>query len=53
MREGSPQSLRLRYFGPRDLTSDGIYRSDATLLFNAGGAEVPKSTKHGASPSNF
>jgi hypothetical protein len=28
-------SLRLRYFGPRDLTSDGIYRSEATLLLNA------------------
>jgi hydrogenase/urease accessory protein HupE len=28
-------SLRLRYFGPRDLTSDGIYRSQATLLLNA------------------
>jgi outer membrane receptor protein involved in Fe transport len=29
-------SLRLRYFGPRDLTSDGLYRSDATALVNAG-----------------
>ncbi len=28
-------SLRLRYFGPRDLTSDGIYRSSATMLLNA------------------
>ncbi len=28
-------SLRLRYFGPRDLTSDGIYRSKATALLNA------------------
>jgi len=28
-------SLRLRYFGPRDLTSDGIYRSNATALLNA------------------
>ncbi len=27
-------SLRLRYFGPRDLTSDGIYRSHATALLN-------------------
>ena len=27
-------SLRLRYFGPRDLTSDGIYRSRATALLN-------------------
>jgi outer membrane receptor protein involved in Fe transport len=30
------ESLRLRYFGPRDLTSDGIYRSKATALLNAG-----------------
>ncbi len=29
-------SLRLRYFGPRDLTSDGIYRSRSTALLNAG-----------------
>ena len=28
-------SLRLRYFGPRDLTSDGFYRSRATALLNA------------------
>jgi outer membrane receptor protein involved in Fe transport len=28
-------SLRLRYFGPRDLTSDGIFRSSATALLNA------------------
>ncbi len=28
--------MRLRYFGPRDLTSDGINRSTATLLVNAG-----------------
>lgn len=27
-------SLRLRYFGPRDLTSDGIIRSKATALLN-------------------
>jgi hydrogenase/urease accessory protein HupE len=32
---GFSGSLRLRYFGPRDLTSDGIYRSQATLLLNA------------------
>jgi len=29
-------SLRLRAFGPRDLTSDGLYRSNATVLLNAG-----------------
>jgi outer membrane receptor protein involved in Fe transport len=27
--------LRLRAFGPRDLTSDGIYQSSATVLLNA------------------
>ena len=32
---GFSASLRLRYFGPRDLTSDGSYRSPATLLLNA------------------
>jgi outer membrane receptor protein involved in Fe transport len=34
--KGVSTSLRLRYFGPRDLTSDGLYRSDATALVNAG-----------------
>ena len=33
--KGFSSSLRLRYFGPRDLTSDGIYRSKATVLLNA------------------
>ena len=32
--EGISSSLRLRYFGPRDLTSDGVYRSQATALLN-------------------
>jgi TonB dependent receptor len=32
--KGVSASLRLRYFGPRDLTSDGIYRSNATALLN-------------------
>jgi hypothetical protein len=32
---GFSGSLRLRAFGPRDLTSDGIYRSKATILLNA------------------
>ena len=32
---GFSSSLRLRYFGPRDLTSDGLYRSGDTLLLNA------------------
>jgi outer membrane cobalamin receptor len=33
--KGFSGSLRLRYFGPRDLTSDGIYQSNATALLNA------------------
>jgi len=32
---GFSASLRLRYFGPRDLTSDGIYKSSETILLNA------------------
>lgn len=32
--KGFSASLRLRAFGPRDLTSDGIYRSQATVLLN-------------------
>ncbi len=32
---GLSSSLRLRYFGPRDLTSDGNYRSSETILLNA------------------
>jgi hypothetical protein len=34
--KGFSSTLRLRYFGPRDLTSDGMNRSRATLLINAG-----------------
>jgi hypothetical protein len=33
--DGASASVRLRYFGPRDLTSDGIYRSRDTTLLNA------------------
>jgi len=33
--KGFSGSLRLRYFGPRDLTSDGIYRSKATAMLDA------------------
>jgi hypothetical protein len=41
--EGLSASLRLRYFGPRDLTSDGIYRSQATALLNGGvGYQISK-----------
>ncbi len=32
---GFSASLRLRYFGPRDLTSDGMYQSSETILLNA------------------
>jgi hypothetical protein len=32
--KGLTASLRLRYFGPRDLTSDAIYRSNSTALLN-------------------
>ena len=32
--QGFSSSLRLRYFGPRDLTSDGNYRSNQTVLLN-------------------
>ena len=34
--KGFSTSLRLRYFGPRDLTSDAIYRSNSTALLNGG-----------------
>jgi TonB dependent receptor/Carboxypeptidase regulatory-like domain/TonB-dependent Receptor Plug Domain len=34
--KGFMGTLRLRNFGPRDLTSDGLYRSKATVLLNAG-----------------
>jgi len=33
--KGFSASLRLRYFGPRDLTSDGLYRSNPTASLNA------------------
>jgi hypothetical protein len=32
--KGFTSSLRLRYFGPRYLTSDGLYQSSQTVLFN-------------------
>ncbi len=32
--KGFSTSMRLRYFGPRDLTSDGIYRSRQTVMLN-------------------
>ena len=37
-------SLRLRYFGPRYLTSDGLYQSNLTAMLNAGlGYQINKS----------
>ncbi len=32
--KGFTSSLRLRYFGPRPLTSDGLYQSSQTVLLN-------------------
>ena len=32
--KGFSSSLRLRYFGPRSLTSDGLYQSNQTVLLN-------------------
>ena len=32
--KGFTSSLRLRYFGPRPLTSDGLYQSNQTVLLN-------------------
>ena len=34
--KGFTSTLRVRYFGPRDLTSDGINRSTSTFLLNMG-----------------
>ncbi|HEY0704132.1 MAG TPA: TonB-dependent receptor [Candidatus Acidoferrales bacterium] len=34
--KGFTSTLRLRYFGPRDLTSDALNRSPSTLLLNLG-----------------
>jgi hypothetical protein len=34
--KGFSSSMRLRYFGPRDLTSDGIFRSNQTVMLNGG-----------------
>jgi hypothetical protein len=32
--KGFSSSMRLRYFGPRDLTSDGIFHSNQTVMLN-------------------
>jgi outer membrane receptor protein involved in Fe transport len=37
-KSGWEASLRLRYFGPRPLTSTGSVRSDSTLIVNLGTA---------------
>jgi hypothetical protein len=49
--KGFSSSLRLRYFGPRDLTSDEIYRSQATALLN--GEVVIRFTRNGTFGPNF
>ncbi len=36
--KGFSASLRLRYFGPRPLTSDALYKSPSTALVNLGGS---------------
>ena len=52
--KGFSASLRLRYFGPRDLTSDGIYRSKATALLNAGvGYQINKTWRVSAEVLNL
>jgi len=52
--KGFSESLRLRYFGPRDLTSDGIYRSKATALLNAGvGYQINKTWRVSAELLNL
>ena len=46
---GFSGSLRLRYFGPRDLTSDGIFRSRTTALLNGDiGYRINKSWRFSA-----
>jgi hypothetical protein len=52
--KGFSESLRLRYFGPRDLTSDGIYRSKVTALLNAGiGYQINKTWRVSAELLNL
>jgi len=51
---GFSASLRLRYFGPRDLTSDGIYKSDSTILLNAEASyQINKTWRVSAEILNF
>jgi hypothetical protein len=52
--KGFTSTIRLRYFGPRDLTSDGLNRSAATLLLNAGfGYQFNSQWRIGADVLNF
>ncbi len=52
--KGFSSSLRLRYFGPRALTSDGINRSTATALVNGGlGYQINKTWGLSAEFLNF
>ena len=51
---GFSASLRLRYFGPRDLTSDGIYKSSETILLNAeAGYQIDKTWRVSAEVLNL
>ena len=51
---GFSSSLRLRYFGPRDLTSDGIYQSNKTILLNAeAGYQINKTWRVSAEVLNL
>jgi len=51
---GFSGSLRLRYFGPRDLTSDGNFRSSETLLLNAqAGYQINKTWRISAQVLNL
>ncbi len=51
---GYSASLRLRYFGPRYLTSDEIYQSSSTILLNAGaGYQINKTWRVSAEVLNL
>ena len=51
---GFSASLRLRYFGPRELTSDGIYQSSETILLNAeAGYQINKTWRISAEVLNL
>jgi hypothetical protein len=51
---GFSASVRLRYFGPRDLTSDGRFRSSETLLLSAqAGYQINKTWRISAEVLNL